>query len=246
MGRQAFENYGRAATRDFEYIVLSGRYATLKTAEKRVVADVVSKLQLTGTDDLLEIGCGVGNLLIPLSFMTGSVTGIDHQGCLTRLQERFPKPDNVTLIPGNFLDLDIEPRFSKILVYSVIQLLSNGQEVRDFVLKAARRLRPGGRLLIGDIQNLQKYERVDSTDAGRAWRKTFTQQVDDYRSKHGAAGMSDCIDPKDYDKAYVRIDDALLLGLIGELRSLGFEAYLMPQPADLPFGLFSDDLLVTA
>jgi len=137
MGRKAFENFGKTALRDCDYTVLSGRYTTIKEAEKHIVRDVAGKLALTADDDLLEIGCGVGNLLIPLSFQVRSATGLDHANVVAKLAARFPGADNVSLLSGNFLDFEFEGQFPKILIYSVIHYLADESEVRRFVIKAA-------------------------------------------------------------------------------------------------------------
>jgi cyclopropane fatty-acyl-phospholipid synthase-like methyltransferase len=244
MGRKAFENYGKTALRDVDYTVLSGRYTTVKEAEKRIVADVAAKLALAADDDLLEIGCGVGNVLIPLSFLVRSATGLDHANCIAKLSTRFPSAENITLLSGNFIDFEFDRTFPKILIYNLIQLLADGDEVCRFVMKAAKLLWPGGRLLVGDILNYEKHARIERTAVGQAWHKQFWQDVEGDRQRR-VAGLSDCIDKADYDHEFVRIDDALMFRLMAQLRSEGFESYLLPQPSDLPFGLFREDLLVT-
>jgi hypothetical protein len=39
-------------------------------------------------------------------------------------------------------------------------------------------------------------------------------------------------------------DDKTVLELAGRFRSEGFHAYMLPQPADLPFGRTREDMLV--
>ena len=56
---------------------VSGRFSFQEEAMKLVVGDIVQKLKIKPTDELLDIGCNCGDLTIPLSFFGKNVTGID-------------------------------------------------------------------------------------------------------------------------------------------------------------------------
>jgi len=82
MSRITYENYGNLASRLSNATLIAGRYGSQKEAERRIVADVYQKLNLEPDDSLLEIGCNVGNLLVPLSFVVNRCSGIDHPACI--------------------------------------------------------------------------------------------------------------------------------------------------------------------
>ena len=85
----AYEQFGKRATQaNFQEI--AGRFAFQKKSEQYLLFDIVEKLSLMPKDDLLEIGCGAGNLLIPLSFFVNSAAGVDHPNLLKRLKSRLP------------------------------------------------------------------------------------------------------------------------------------------------------------
>ena len=88
MSKKSFEYFGRLSRHLDDPTLIAGRYAFQKPAEKKILFDVIRKLRLENRDSLLEIGCGVGNLLIPLSFIVDKVTGIDHPDCLDKLETR--------------------------------------------------------------------------------------------------------------------------------------------------------------
>src|SRR5208283_3546843 len=124
MSRISFENFGKFAELLDEYTVISGRYLIQGESERRITGDILKKLELQPGDSVLEIGCGAGNLLIPISFLVGEITGIDHESCIRRLKARFPEGNNVSLIAGNFLDVSLDKKYEKILCYSVLHYLS--------------------------------------------------------------------------------------------------------------------------
>lgn len=228
MSRISFEAFGELGAGDQPDTVKAGRYAFQEESEARIVDDVVAKLKLRPTDDLLEIGCGTGNLLIPLAEHVHSVTGIDHENLVTALYRRF---DKVRLHAGNFLDLEVWETFDKILVYSVLHYLSDEDEVRTFIDKALGLLRPDGRMLLGDIPNADLRRRFEESDEGRRFNAEWAEKV-----KGKAAGIA--------DPERVEFDDGLVITLLASLRLKGFDAFLLPQEGYLSFGHTREDILV--
>ena len=72
MGRTSFESFGEFADRELSWSQIAGRYDFQKAVELEIVRDIAEKLQLSEGDTLLEVGCGAGNLLIPLSGLVNS------------------------------------------------------------------------------------------------------------------------------------------------------------------------------
>ena len=125
MGRISFENYGKRAELLSDFTFMAGRYPSQKEAEKFIVIDIVNKLNISPSDVCLDVGCGVGNILIPLSFFVKKITGIDHSSVIDKLTSRLSDLNNVELIKGNFLDLKIKKIYNKIILYSVLNYLEN-------------------------------------------------------------------------------------------------------------------------
>jgi 2-polyprenyl-3-methyl-5-hydroxy-6-metoxy-1,4-benzoquinol methylase len=230
MGRVSFENFGSLATSDLSWTEMAGRYRFQESMEPRVAEDVAKKLRLSEQDSLLEIGCGAGNLLIPLARLVKTAAGIDHPRLLEKLAQRC---SSVRLIADNFLDIAPPERFNKILIYSVLHYLSNEDELTQFVLKAARLLSRDGLLLAGDIPNLEKKKAFESDPRNHEFMKSWREKTADCRVTFRP------------DSSMIRIDEAMLVRLCSRLSSEGFDATRLAQPEGLPMCKTREDIVVS-
>jgi cyclopropane fatty-acyl-phospholipid synthase-like methyltransferase len=237
VSRVSFENYGQLAGRALSYTEIAGRYAFQRRQESAIIRDVTTKLALGSTDSLLEVGCGAGNLLIPLSRRVRLAAGLDHSHLLARLRQRHGS-EAIRLFPGNFLDVTVTKTFSKILVYSVIHYLSSRSEVLRFLDKAAALLKPGGMMLVGDIPNADKKRRFLATKQGGLLQDDWIRKV----NQANAVPVS----RPDHKTVASALNDELLLSFVAHFRSRGYEGYLVRQPEGLCFAHTREDLLVTA
>lgn len=238
MGRNQFLNYGSAAKQPVTFTEMSGRYREQSFAERRILADVMSKLDICPSDRLLDIGCGTGLLLLPLSFVVERATGIDHPDVVGVVRTRAAG-DSLELIGANFLDVDLAPQsFTKILAYGVVQYLDSEVELHEFVSKAVRLLGPGGRMLIGDLPSVGKKRRFLASESGAAFHEEW---------KRGISSSSDVDDstmlPPD---GIVEFTDDVICRLLLHARREGLDAYLLAQPPELPFGRTREDVLIVA
>lgn len=238
MSRISFENYGRRARELQDPTQVAARYRIQKEGERRIVLDVAGKLALSPQDILLDLGCNIGNLLIPLSFLVNRVVGIDHPDCIRRLNERFCG-SNVSLIAGNFLDVEVSDGFHKILCYDVLHYCSDAPELFAVMDKAVSLLEPGGRALFGDLPNSSSKQRFLQSRTGKEFVRVWEKQK-----------LKDSHPDLDYDRSLpvdsetVQIDDTLVIGILARYRDRGFHTYVLPQPADLPFGNTREDVLI--
>jgi 2-polyprenyl-3-methyl-5-hydroxy-6-metoxy-1,4-benzoquinol methylase len=235
MSRISFQNYGRKAHQGLSHAEIAGRYTFQAGAERFILRDVLVKLELSRHDDLIEIGCGTGNLLLPMASRVRSVSGVDHPDLLVRLKARAPL-SGVRLIPGNFLDVKIPGSYSKVLIYSVIHYLSSKAELLRFLDKAAALLKPGGTMLVGDVPNADRKVRFLASAFGKKVQRDWSRRV----RRAGEATHS----PEAPDRRLVKLDDAVLLEVLRHFRRKGLEAYALPEPADLPFSFTREDLLI--
>lgn len=231
MGRASFEAYGQLASTSLSLTQQAGRYPVQAEAEKLIAPDVAAKLDLSASDILLDIGCGPGTVLMALAPLVARATGIDHLETITKLRQRVQN-HNIALIAGNFLDLDIQAPASKIVAYSVIQYAASADEALRFLDKALGLLLPGGRLMLGDLPNVDLRRRFQASEEGKRfeveWRRV---------AHNGSAPVLN--DPEGYG-----VDDAFVMRLLLHCRSKGFDAWLLRQPPELPFGHTREDLLV--
>ena len=236
-----FENYGaRAVAEGLSYTSISGRYKIQEEGVKRAVIDIVKKLELTPTDDLLDIGCGAGNITIPLSFLVRSTTCIDHEKVLELLQKRLPK-DGLTLMAGSFFDVAVSRTFSKVLSYGVVLCLPSQKEVIAFVDKAASLVAPGGRLLIGDLPNADKKNRFSKSQAGKDFSAQWEKLMENPDNQRELSWTKENLKAGGETAFF---DDNFVCELMLRYRQQGFESYILSQPSNLAFGNTREDLLL--
>jgi len=240
MGDITFANYGIRADYEEDHTLIAGRYAFQRQAEKKILWDLLSKLEIQATDSCLEVGCGTGNQLIPLSFFVDVVWGVDHRRCIERLQKRYSDSTSIHLVAGNFLDVDIERSFDKILVYSVLHCLESEDYVLAVIDKCLSCLAPGGRLLLGDLPNVSLKERFLSSSQGKIVADEFEVNL----AKEHAEQKVKSGKRLEKDDKLVAFDDDFILKILSHVRSIGYNGFLLPQSAELPFGCTREDILI--
>jgi SAM-dependent methyltransferase len=235
MTKSFFDAYGELARANVSPTEMSGRYGVQALAERRIVDDVRRKLAIEPDDRLLEIGCGPGNLLIPLAYVVEEAVGIDHPDIIAQARRIFAD-SRIQWVEGQFPDVVISGSFDCVLAYSVIHYLSGFEEVVDFIEAGANLLKEGGRFLVADIPNKDKKKRFGESNAGKAfeveWRKIANKQ-----SPVSAQAF-------DNARGVGPLDDAGVLTIVSRLRSRNFHVYVLPQPPDLPFGQTREDILI--
>lgn len=124
---------------------------------ERATAEIVSQLGRWGVisadSEVLDIGCGIGRLLVALAPRVKRVVGLDVSAEMVKAaQRRCAALDNVAVIKGDGHGLADLPDSSfdlAIAVDSFPYLRQSGYElVQRFIAESARVLRTGGQLVI--------------------------------------------------------------------------------------------------
>jgi 2-polyprenyl-3-methyl-5-hydroxy-6-metoxy-1,4-benzoquinol methylase len=149
---------------------------------------------------------------------------IENPGCMVKLPGRFPDclDDVAAATTGGY---------DAIIVYSVLQHVVLEASPNDFLDAALGLLRPQAHLLFGDLPNMSMMKRFLASEAGIA-----------YHRKYMKTDTPPDLDWKALQRG--RLDDAAIIGLVSRARAAGFNAWLLPQPATLPFHQRREDLLV--
>jgi 2-polyprenyl-3-methyl-5-hydroxy-6-metoxy-1,4-benzoquinol methylase len=235
MSTSFFDAYGALARAGVSTTQMSGRYEIQAAAERRIIDDVKRKLSVDVGDRLLEVGCGPGNLLIPLAFATQEAVGVDHPDVIAQARRIFSDP-RVKWVAGQFPDVEISGLFDCVLAYSVIQCLRSFDDVLAFIEAGAMLLKPGGRMLIADVPNKDKKKRFSESEAGRAFEADWRRSVE--------LDSSAPVNVFDDAVGVGALDDAGVLRIVAKFRAMDFHAYILPQPPELPFGRTRDDVLI--
>ena len=207
--------------------------------EAAIFRDVCSKLTNLGCrgQTVLDIGCGCSDL--PL-FLADACRRHGHSLVLcdsTEMLAHLPDEPFVRKAAGRFpagvpdLVTELAGRVDAILVYSVLQYVFVEGSVFDFVDACLSLLAPGGQLQIGDVPNQSKRKRFFASAAGVRHHQAFTGTDEVPAVAFNALERS-------------KIDDAVVLALLGRARAAGFDAYVVPQAPDLPMANRREDVLI--
>jgi cyclopropane fatty-acyl-phospholipid synthase-like methyltransferase len=235
-----FEDFRRLAQEDglsmYERIGFPDSYR--RGHEAAIFADICQKLpRLRGEPGrVLDIGPGCSDLprlLIQLCDERGhELTLIDSAEMLAQL----PAPERVKKISAMYPNCleDLKPLFGKmdaIVCYSVLHYVLVDVPFFRFVDTSLALLAPGGGLLIGDVPNVSKRKRFFSSDAGVQFHRQFMNTADTPEVRFNQI---------EHDQ----IDDAVVLAIVQRARAAGFDAYVVPQAADLPMANRREDILI--
>lgn len=203
-----------------------------------ILRDIVAKLPALAGEEATVVDIGPGCASLPRALIElcrerrHRLVLIDSEEMLAQL----PDVPGVTRkvggpFPGCWREVDVAAGADAILCYSVFHYVYADGNPFEFLDRLIGLLGADGRALIGDIPNTSKRRRFFATEAGRAFHRAFTGDEN--------------APPLTYDEPIPgKIDDAVLLGLMQRAQSAGADAYLLPQPPDLPMANRRDDLLV--
>lgn len=147
-------------------------YSSLR-GKIRVREKLLDELRLRGDEDILDIGCGSGLMLVGAAgrLTTGTATGVDlwrardqlgssREVCL-RNARRQGVEDKVTLVDGDVRKLPFEDGSFDIAFASLaIHNLHPDSERETCIRELRRVLRPGGRMVILDFAGIEVYVRT--------------------------------------------------------------------------------------
>ncbi|MEV6423660.1 class I SAM-dependent methyltransferase [Streptomyces sp. NPDC051662] len=106
---------------------------------------VASQIAASGAHDVLDVGCGTGNLAAFLRRRVATVTGLEPDPRTARVAaERFADDPAVTIVEAGFAGRNPERRFDAVTLVAVLHHLPLAPTLREL----RECLRPGGRLVI--------------------------------------------------------------------------------------------------
>lgn len=235
-----FEDFKTLATDEslskYEKIGFPNSFREGKEAE--IFADIRAKLPLLDQKEktILDIGAGCSDMP---HLMLDHCRKQNHQLAFADSAEMLallPDAPGVHKFPGFFPTTGdaIAKQFGGvdvILCYSVFHYIFADTDYLAFIDASIALLNGGGDMLIGDIPNLDKRNRFFASANGIAFHRAY-MKTDDLP----------VITPNSPELN--AIDDKVLDGIVTRARSLGCDAYILPQPAGLPMANRRDDILI--
>lgn len=207
--------------------------------EAAIFRDVCAKLTNLARrgQTVFDIGCGCSDLPLLLADLckkqSHKLVLCDSEEMLEHLPDEPGVDKAAGCFPRDSADLlrEFASRVDAILTYSVLQYVFVESSAFDFVDACLSLLAPGGHLLIGDIPNVSKRKRFFASAAGVRCHQQFsgTDEV--------PAVMFNTLER-------AKVDDAVVLSILSRARAAGFDAYVLPQAADLPMANRREDVLI--
>lgn len=149
--------------------------------EGELILDLIGS---TGSARILDVGCGDGLLGIRLAQQGASVTGLDaDQRMIDTARDNSSKAQaDVTFVRGHVEKLPFaDGTFDVVVAVTVLCFVTDG---RSAVREMARVLRPGGRLIIGELGRYSSWavkRRIAGWLGSRTWRAAMFRSVSDLR-----------------------------------------------------------------
>ena len=122
-------------------------------------------------------------------------------------------------------------RADTVLTYSVLHYVFDEGNLFKFLDSTLELLAVGGECLIGDIPNISKRKRFFSSPTGIKFHQDFMTTTDAPQVEFNRIETG-------------QIDDAVLISLMLRARQEGFDAYILPQTADLPMENRREDIFI--
>lgn len=146
------------------------------------VEHVKSALKLDETSSLLEVGCGAGAMLLPLSSTALKLAGIDYSAPLVDIAKKAVPQAEIKISEAASIPFP-DRSFTRVLVHGVIHYFPSEDYTKKVMEEVLRVLEKGGGLLIADIPDIAKKEESEQqrkTMAEREGKSYLTTSEGDY------------------------------------------------------------------
>lgn len=134
-----------------------------------LVEQIKSELRLEVASSLLEVGCGSGALLLPLSSLPIKLAGVDYSSSFVGIAQKAIKGLEARVAEAAALPFPDES-FSRVISHGVFHYFPDEAYVEKALAEMLRVLEPEGGILIADIPDLAKKE------ASEELRRSLAQQ----------------------------------------------------------------------
>jgi len=178
-------------------------YEKNSQAQQKWARELIANLKLTGSENILDLGCGDGKVTAELARLVadGSVVGADNSRQMIELAKEKYSPNQYSNLSFQVMDasaLSFESCFDVVFSNAALHWVKNHQPVIAGLYKS---LRGGGKILLrmggkGDATDI--ISTMNDVKASAKWAQYFTEfefpftflGVDDYQVLLQEAGFS--------------------------------------------------------
>jgi SAM-dependent methyltransferase len=145
-------DWNRRAEEDHKLHIATGHARTEEdfraSGEKDLVEEVLDGIELSPDAEALEIGCGVGRLLVPLSERVARAHGVDISEVMVAKSREYcaQRPNVATRVTDGRLDAFPDGSLDFVYSFIVFQHIPLREAIATYVREAGRVLAPGGLL----------------------------------------------------------------------------------------------------
>ena len=157
-------------------------YAKSSSAQEKWANELIDKLSLNGSENLIDIGCGDGRITHKLAaiIQAGSVVGIDQSESMVKLAKDKFNEDNLSFIQMDATNIDFNAKFNVAFSNATLHWVSDHQAV----LKCLRdNLENNARILfqMGGSGNAKElFEVVARVIESKKWKNYFIEFISPY------------------------------------------------------------------
>lgn len=208
-------------------------------SEERIFRDILEKCPILKEKQhikVLNIGPGCSNLQKLISEWCQKQDNIQILADSPEMLELIENHPNEIKVPGLFPQTYNEIKattgsIDAIICYSVFHYIFVDANVWHFLDCIMDLLNEGGQCLLGDIPNINKRKRFFASNNGIRFHQQFmhTQETPKVEFNRLEKGV---------------IDEALLFSVVQKCHASGYDAYIVPQPSELPFANRRDDIII--
>jgi len=162
-----------------KYIWNGKDYEQHSQAQQKWARELIGKLNLKGTEDVLDLGCGDGKVTAEIanSIHSGSVVGVDSSGLMIELAtKRYPanKYSNLSFVVMDATNLTFKEQFGVVFSNAALHWVKNHKPVIEGLYRS---LKPDGKILLqmggkGNAEGILSV--LGELQTSNEWRQYFT------------------------------------------------------------------------
>jgi len=168
----------------------SGIGAITEQLQRRLILTLLGDIR---GRDVLDVGCGDGDLAVELWRRGATVTGIDASPEMVEAARARAKQEgaDISFMVGEAANIPLAPeRFDFVVAVTILCFVANAAPVFSEI---ARVLRPGGVLVIGELGKWSLWaaaRRVRAWFGSQLWRRGRFRTASELRSLANGAGLT--------------------------------------------------------